>query len=183
MESTETLVPVEESGSRAAGPQAWFPEARFGLFIHWGISAMTGRDCWIQSVEQTRAGVYRRHFDHFDPDLFDAPALARRAREAGMKYVVLIAKHHDGFCLWDSQLTDYKVTSAPYGRDVVRAVTDAFRAEGMRVGLYYSLIDLHHPAVTVDGWHPDRDDPAARESNARRDMARYREYLFGQVDE
>jgi alpha-L-fucosidase len=75
------------------------------------------------------------------------------------------------------------VTNTPYGRDVVRAVTDAFRAEGMRVGLYYSLIDWHHPDFTVDGWHPDRDDPAARESNARRDMARYREYLFGQVDE
>jgi alpha-L-fucosidase len=100
-----------------------------------------------------------------------------------MRYAVLTTKHHDGFCLWDSALTDYKATRTPAGRDLVREFVDAFRAEGLRVGFYHSLIDWHHPEFPLDVFHPQRDDPAAREQSRGRDMGRYAEYLHGQVRE
>jgi alpha-L-fucosidase len=100
-----------------------------------------------------------------------------------MRYVVLTTKHHDGFCLWDSALTDYKATNTPAGRDLVRPFVDAFRAAGMRIGFYHSLIDWHHPQFPVDGIHPMRDDAAFIEREKDRDIAVYREYLHGQVRE
>ena len=83
----------------------------------------------------------------------------RQAKAAGMKYAVLTTKHHEGFCMWDTQYTDYKCTNTPAGRDLVREYVDAFRAEGLRVGFYYSLIDWHHPDFPIDMLHPRRDDP------------------------
>ena len=100
-----------------------------------------------------------------------------------MKYVVLTTKHHEGFCLWDSALTDYNVTNTPFGKDLVGAVRRALRAEGLKVGFYHSLIDWHHPDFAVDGLHPLRDDADVPALNDGRDMARYREYLHGQVRE
>ncbi len=81
-----------------------------------------------------------------------------------MKYVVLTSKHHEGFCLWDSAYTDYKVTNTPYGKDLLHPYVDAFRAAGLRVGFYYSLIDWHHPEFPIDGIHPLRNHPDARRS-------------------
>jgi alpha-L-fucosidase len=161
----------------------WFLDGRFGLFVHFGLYAGAGRHEWVMSREKMTVEAYRKYFDHFDPDLFDARAWARTARAAGMRYAVLTTKHHEGFCLFDSQLTDYKITNTPFGRDLVREYVDACRAEGLRIGFYYSLVDWHHPGFTLDGNHPLRDDTAAREANAGRDMARYRAYLHGQVAE
>ncbi len=111
-----------------------------------------------------------------------------------MRYAVLTAKHHEGFCLWDTDCTDYKVTNTPAGRDVLREFVDAFRAEGIRVGFYYSLVDWHHPDFTIDGRHPQR--PREMESlsheekaayfdrvNVGKDMAKYRKYMKEQVTE
>ncbi len=162
--------------------QAWFDEARFGMFVHFGIYSVAARHEWVQSYERLTDADYRQYFEHFDPDLFDARALARRARETGMGYVVLTTKHHDGFCLWDSALTDFTSVVA-CGRDLVREFVDALREEGIKVGLYHSLIDWHHPDFTIDWNHPRRDDADARELNEVRDMARYRRYLHGQVRE
>ncbi len=100
-----------------------------------------------------------------------------------MKYVVLTTKHHEGFCLWDSALTDYTSINTPYGRDLVAPFVEAVRAEGLKVGFYHSLIDWHAPRLLVDGRHPRRDDPDAETQNVGRDMDRYREYLHGQVRE
>ena len=100
-----------------------------------------------------------------------------------MKYFVVTTKHHEGFCLWDSRLTDYKATNTPYGKDLLRPMVDAFRAHGLRAGFYHSLIDWHHPDYTVDHIHPMRDNAEARAANAHKDMARYREYLWGQTRE
>ncbi|MFY9712124.1 MAG: alpha-L-fucosidase [Microbacterium sp.] len=162
--------------------QDWFDEARFGMFVHFGLYSAAARHEWVQSFERLTEDDYRQYFEHFDPDLFDAGALARTAKETGMGYVVLTTKHHDGFCLWDSNLTDFtSVTSA--GRDLVREYVEALRAEGIKVGLYHSLIDWHHPHFTLDWTHPRRDDADARTIDAGRDMARYREYLHGQVRE
>jgi alpha-L-fucosidase len=100
-----------------------------------------------------------------------------------MRYAVLTTKHHDGFCLFDSALTDYTVMATPYGRDVVAEFVDAFRAEGLRIGFYHSLLDWHHPDFPVDVHHPLRDHPGVVELNAERSMERYRDYLHGQVRE
>lgn len=101
-----------------------------------------------------------------------------------MKYAVLTAKHHDGFCLFDSRFTDYKVTNTPFKRDIVREFVDAFRAEGLKVGLYYSLLDWHHPDFTVDKCHPQwKDAETAKRQNAGRDWTRYRAYMKDQIRE
>jgi alpha-L-fucosidase len=107
------------------------------------------------------------------------------AKAAGMKYVVLTAKHHEGFCQWDSKFTDYKVTNTPFGRDVIKEYVEAFRAEGLKVGFYYSLIDWHHPDYTIDRVHPQRveKDEDYAKLNAGKDMAKYREYMKNQVRE
>ena len=95
------------------GGKAWFTDDRFGMFIHFGLYAMAARHEWVQHREEIPAEDYAKYFENFDPDLYDPREWARRAREAGMKYVVLTAKHHEGFCLWDSAFTDYKATNTP----------------------------------------------------------------------
>jgi alpha-L-fucosidase len=100
-----------------------------------------------------------------------------------MRYVVLTTKHHEGFCLWDSALTDYSVTATPYGRDLVGPFVESARAAGLKVGFYHSLLDWHHPDFAVDDFHPLRNHGAVAELNAGKDPDRYREYLHGQVRE
>lgn len=165
------------------GDMTWFVESRFGMFIHWGLYALPARHEWIKHIEEIPDDAYEKYFQFFDPDLFDPASWARMAREAGMKYVVITTKHHEGFCLFDSQYTDYKAANTPCGKDLIKETVDAFRAEGLRVGFYYSLIDWHHPDFPIDALHPMRNHPDARKLNQSRDMARYREYMFNQVRE
>jgi alpha-L-fucosidase len=165
------------------GQTAWFVHDRFGLFVHWGIYSLPARHEWVKSREQIADADYQRYFEHFDPDLYDPVRWARAAKAAGMKYAVITSKHHDGFCLFDSQLTDYKAPNTPARRDLLRPFVEAFRAEGLKVGFYYSLIDWHHPEFPVDGLHPQRDDLAFREASRGRDMRAYVAYLHGQVRE
>lgn len=160
----------------------WFTEARFGLFVHFGAYSVAARHEWVQNYEQLSDEEYREYVEFFDPDRFDARELARSAKAAGAGYVVLTTKHHDGFALWDSQLSDF-TSMRSCGRDLVRETVDALREVGLRVGLYYSLIDWHHPDFTVDWNHPRRDDAAGAALNEGRDMARYRAFLHGQVEE
>ncbi len=162
--------------------KAWFVDARFGLFIHWGLYAIPARHEWMRKREEMGAD-YQRYFDSFDPDLFDPADWARRARRAGMKYVVITAKHHDGFCLWDSAHTGFKATNTPFGRDALGEIIAAFRAEGLRIGLYYSLLDWQHEQFTIDLHHPLRNHKDAVAMNAGRDMAIYRRYMRDQVTE
>ncbi len=161
----------------------WFMHDRFGLFIHWGLYAIPARGEWIKSNERITDEQYQTYFDEFNPTDYDPKEWARTAREAGMRYVVLTAKHHDGFCLFDSALTDYKSTNTPCGRDLVREFVDAFRAEGLKIGFYYSLLDWHHPDYPHygDAIHPMRDNPDY--GNENRDFSRYVAYLHGQVRE
>ena len=161
----------------------WFQEARFGMFIHWGLYAVPGRGEWVMSEERIPASEYEEYFREFDPRCYDPREWARRAKAAGMKYVVLTAKHHDGFCLFDSKWTDYKSTSTLCARDLVREFVEAVRSEGLRVGLYYSLIDWHHPDFPKYGDmnHPMRDNPAFK--NEKIDFDRYLTYMHGQVEE
>lgn len=168
---------------KTPGDTEWFVHDRFGMFIHWGLYALPARHEWVRSREEIGDESYQRYFDHFDPDLFDPREWARKAKEAGMKYAVLTTKHHEGFCLFDSAYTDYKATNTPAGRDLVREYVDAFRAEGLRIGFYYSLIDWHHPDFTLDCTHPLRNAPNAEEIDRGRDMKRYAAYMRDQVTE
>ena len=165
------------------GDTTWFVRDRFGLFIHWGLYALPARHEWVKNKEKIDNATYEKYFRHFDPDLYDPNLWAEAASGAGMKYFVVTTKHHEGFCLWDSALTDYKATNTPYGKDLLHPLVDAFRAQNMKVGFYHSLIDWHHPDYTVDDLHPLRDLAAEREANAGRDMARYAAYLHGQTRE
>jgi alpha-L-fucosidase len=166
-----------------AGDTGWFVHDRFGLFIHWGIYSVAARHEWVKHRERIRDEEYQRYFDAFDPDLYDPAAWAREAANAGMKYFVVTTKHHDGFCLWDSALTDYKAPNTPAGRDLLRPMVEAFRAQGFKVGFYHSVVDWHHPEFPVDGLHPQRDDVAFRQAQTGRDIGQYAEYLHGQSRE
>ena len=167
-----------------AGDTAWFVQSRFGMFIHWGLYAQPARHEWVQSLEKIDPAEYAaRYLPRFNPAHYDPAQWARTAREAGMTYVVVTAKHHEGFCLWDSAYTDFKATQTPYGQDLLVPLVQAFRAEGLRVGLYYSLLDWHHPDFTIDVHHPLRDHPEAERLNAGRQMPRYAEYVRHQVQE
>ena len=161
----------------------WFVQARFGMFIHWGLYAVPARGEWVRSNERMPEEKYMPFFREFDPSAADPKAWVQAAKEAGMGYVILTAKHHDGFCLFDSELTDFKSTNTPMGRDIVREFLEAGREAGLKVGLYYSLIDWHHPDFPHHGdrYHPMRSDPAA--SNEERDFKRYLAYMHGQVKE
>lgn len=166
-----------------AGDTGWFTHDRFGLFIHWGLYALPARHEWIKHREEITDEAYQKYFDYFNPDLYDPTEWAKAARAAGMKYMVVTSKHHEGFCLWDSQLTDYKVTNTPYGKGLLGPMVEAFRAEGLKIGFYHSLIDWHHPDFPIDGIHPLRNHPDAFEMNKSRDMSKYVAYLHGQTRE
>ena len=162
---------------------AWYTEARFGMFIHWGLYAIPARGEWVRSVEKIPSEIYDRYAEEFDPKHCDIRSWVRAARDAGMKYVILTAKHHDGFCLFDTAYTDFKSTNTAAGRDFVREFVDACREYGLRVGLYFSIIDWRHPDFPHygDKNHPMRDDPAF--TNENRDFDRYLEFMHGQVRE
>ncbi|MDD5705860.1 MAG: alpha-L-fucosidase [Kiritimatiellae bacterium] len=169
------------------GDTSWFVRDRFGMFIHWGLYAQGARHEWLMHQEQIPVEEYeRRYFRSFDPDLYDPQVWAKAAAAAGMKYFVVTAKHHEGFCLWDSRHTDYKATNTAARRDLLRPMVDAFRAEGLRAGIYYSLIDWHHPQFVIDnkiGPYRERSAEERAKMNASRDMSKYAAYMRAQVRE
>lgn len=166
-----------------SGDSKWFSEARFGMFIHWGLYSLAARHEWVQNREKLDDASYRRYFDRFDPDLYDPGVWADAAAGAGMKYFVVTTKHHDGFCLWDSEFTDFKVTNTPHARDLIAPMIEAFESRGLASGLYHSLIDWHHPDFRIDELHPLRDSPDRVDLNATRDPSAYRRFLRSQVQE
>ncbi len=164
---------------------AWWTNDRFGMFIHWGLYALPARHEWVKNQERITTEDYQKYFDNFNPDLYNPREWAKMAKAAGMKYAVITTKHHEGFCLFDSKFTDYKAPNTAVGKDLLKEWVEAFRAEGLMIGFYYSLIDWHHPDFTVDRVHPQRTDDKAKlaELNKNRDMNKYREYLHNQVRE
>lgn len=160
---------------------AWRTHDRFGMFIHWGLYASPARHEWVQNYEKISNKDYQKYFDIFNPDLYNPKEWAKQAKAAGMKYAVITAKHHEGFCLWDSKYTDFKVTNTPYKKDALKEFVDAMRAEGLRVGFYYSLLDWHHPDFPVDSRHPLRDDKEARAE--KRELKKYQQYIKDQLTE
>ena len=161
----------------------WFQDARFGMFIHWGLYAIPARGEWVRMAEKMTDEQYYQYFDSFAPKAFEPEKWAAIAKQAGMKYAVLTAKHHDGFCLFDSKLTDFKSTNTKLGRDIVKEFLDAFRKQGIKVGLYYSLLDWNHPHYPhmTDSLHPMRGNPDYPDD--QRDFHWYLDYMHDQVEE
>jgi alpha-L-fucosidase len=181
---SQAQLPKENDAQKTQRMQ-WWTDSRFGMFIHWGLYALPARHEWVKNREKMTNEQYQKYFELFNPDMYNPHEWAKMAKEAGMKYVVLTAKHHEGFCLFDSKFTDYKATNTPFGRDIIKEYVEAFRAEGLKVGFYYSLIDWHHPDYTIDRMHPLRQDSdtAYLRLNKNRDMNKYREYIKNQVRE
>lgn len=160
----------------------WFEEARFGMFVHWGVYSLIGRGEWVRSNEHMTAEDYQPYVERFRPQAFNADEIAGLAAEAGMKYLVFTARHHDGYCLFDTKTTDYQ--SVHYtGHDYVREMLEACRRHGLKAGLYYSLVDWHHPDYPHygDRIHPCRDD--VRWKGYRHDFDRYLDDMHEQVRE
>ena len=174
-----------ETAEQKKERMAWWVNDRFGMFIHWGLYSLPARHEWVRNKEYISNEDYQKYFDNFNPDMYNPREWAKTAKAAGMKYAVITTKHHEGFTLFDSKFTDYKSTNTAYGKDLLKEWVDAFRAEGIKIGFYYSLIDWHHPDFTVDNNHPLRTSDKAKlaELNKGRDMNKYREYLHNQVRE
>ncbi|MBI4889126.1 MAG: alpha-L-fucosidase [Acidobacteria bacterium] len=136
----------------------WWHEARFGMFIHWGLYSVLGRHEWVMEQEGIPVAEYERLAVQFKPKPTPAKDWAALAKKAGMKYMVMTTKHHEGFCHFNTTTTTYCAPQRAAGRDLVKEYVDAARAEGLRVGFYYSLMDWHHP----DGAKCKTDELARR---------------------
>lgn len=151
--------PIEQKmAATRAQRMAWWHQATFGMFIHWGLYSVIGQHEWAMEVEGVPIPQYEKLAKHFTPRPHAAREWARLAKRAGQKYMVMTTKHHEGFCHWDTKLTDYCSPKQGPGRDLVREFVDAAREEGLRVGFYYSLMDWHHP----DGAKCKTDEAARR---------------------
>jgi alpha-L-fucosidase len=157
----------------------WWREARFGMFIHWGLYSVLGRHEWVMENEGIPVAEYEKLAGQFRPKPWPAREWAALAKKAGMKYMVMTTKHHEGFCLFDTATTRYCAPKQAAGRDLVKEYVDAARAEGLRVGFYYSLMDWHHPEGARC-----RSDEAARRRFVDFIHAQVRELMtnYGKVD-
>ena len=161
---------IHETAAQKDARMQWFRDAKFGMFIHWGPCTVGDREIgwgrhanrpWDinQHGPRTDDPDYDNYYKRFNPTKYDAEAWVRLAEEAGMKYMVLISKHHDGFAQFDSRLTDYDIMATPYGKDIVRQFVDACHRHGLKVGLYYSTRDWFNADYLVgdnskyDAWY------------------------------
>jgi alpha-L-fucosidase len=167
--------------------RAW-QALRFGMFIHWGPASLTGHEIGWSRGAHTAVEVYDNLYKQFNPTSFNADEWVSIAKAAGMKYIVLTAKHMDGFCLWDTKLTDYNIMNTPFGRDVVKELAAACKKQGIRFGAYYSVPDWYDKNWPTDGpWEPKKGwpiaDPDRKVRRATYDLDIYAEYLRGQITE
>lgn len=126
--------------------RAWFQDARFGLFIHWGVYSVLGDGEWAMNNQQIPIATYEKLPAFFNPQAFDAKAWVQLAKDAGMKYITITSKHHDGFAMWDSRVSDYNIVKrTPYGKDVLKMLADECRAQGIKLFFYHSQLDWRHP--------------------------------------
>jgi alpha-L-fucosidase len=149
---------------------------RFGMFIHWGPVSLTGKEISWSRGTSTPVEKYDELYKSFNPTQFDADAWVSLAKAAGMKYIVLTTKHHDGFCLFDTKLTDYSIMHTPFKRDVTRELADACKRQGIAFGAYYSVCDWHNPDFPLTS-------PGGKTKRDTSDLEAYNKYLLGQVRE
>ena len=152
---------LDESAADREARMAWWHEARFGMFIHWGLYAVPAGEYkgervkgigeWIMDSQQIPIAEYEQFAGQFNPVQYDPQAWVRLAKAAGMKYIVITSKHHDGFALWDSKVTDWDVVDrTPYGQDLLKPLAEACAAEGITLCFYHSIMDWHHPDAQAD---------------------------------
>ena len=158
---------------------AWFRDARFGMFLHFGLYSVLGRNEWSLYLDRFSLAEYAALADRFNPERYDAAAWARTAREAGMRYMVLTARHHDGFCLYDSRVSDFTTAKRAAKHDIVAEYVGACRDAGMKVGLYYSLGDWRYRGCWDPLRHPDSSAAMVEQAHAQIEelMTQY-----GQID-
>ncbi len=138
----------------------WFTDARFGMFIHWGVYAVPAQGEWIMHSGRIPYHDYEKIAKTFNPTDFDAAQIVKKAKDAGMKYLVITAKHHDGFCMWNSKLTDYNIVKwSGFGRDPLKELAAECKKQGMKLGFYYSVRDWHHPDFVLHYEHLDAPGP------------------------
>jgi alpha-L-fucosidase len=183
-----TLAQPSESGSsllaREAARTAWFRDAKFGMFIHWGPYSLASVEASWPIMRPEPGGISQDEYvnlhKRFNPTQFDPAAWVKLAQEAGQRYMVFTTKHHDGFCMFDSSLTNYKITNTPYGKDVTAMLAKAAHDAGMPIGFYYSPPDMHNPnfrdtaKLVKNSWHGDPE---------RLQWADYLDYMAGQLHE
>jgi len=163
----------------------WFRDARFGMFIHWGLYSIPAGEWkgrsnhaeWIRDTAQIPLEEYNNFVNDFNPTNFNANAWVRLAKRAGMRYLVITSKHHDGFCLWDSKFTDFDVMSTPFKRDILKELRNACKRQDVRFCTYHSIMDWHH-----SDYLPRRKWETTRTSEGA-DFERYLTYLRGQLKE
>jgi len=149
---------------------------RFGMFIHWGPVSLTGKEIGWSRGGQTPVEVYDNLYHQFNPTNFDAAEWVSLAKAAGMKYIVLTTKHHDGFCLWDTKQTDYNIMNTPFHRDVVKELAAACQQQGIALGTYYSVCDWRHPDFPLTS-------PGGTVKREKSDLDAYNRYLLAQISE
>lgn len=166
----------------------WFQDARFGMFIHYGAYAAAGRGEWIYNREKMTPNEYREQcIDQFKAENYDPLKWAQLAKEAGMKYVILTTKHHDGFCLWDTETTDYNAVHLGPKNDLVKEFVQAVRTVGLKVGFYYSPADWHlqdYPDSYARDWPTKWEDEEARKRFIRFYTSQLEELMihYGKID-
>lgn len=156
----------------------WFREAKFGMFIHWGIYSILGRGEWVMYNEKIQVNEYEKLVEQFNPTNYNPREWVALARDAGMRYITVTTKHHDGFCMFDSDLTDYDCMSTPAKRDFIGELVEACREAGLRILFYYSLLDWHHP-----DYLPRRPWETSVRPATGANFGGYVEYMFGQIKE
>ncbi len=177
---------AQETPAQKAERMKWFTDAKFGLFIHWGLYAIPagkwgnqdGHGEWIRETAQIPVGEHEKFRDQFNPKQFDPRKIVKMAKDAGMKYVVITTKHHDGFCLFDSAATDWDVMNSPYAKDIMRQMAEACKAEGLKMCWYHSIMDWHHP-----DYLPRRTWEVGQRPADGADFSRFVDYLHRQVTE
>ena len=181
--------PALRSGGGEAAPNLHTPEGalqafrdkRFGMFIHWGPATLRGEDISWSRNKQVPAEEYDQLYKEFHPALFCAADWVAAAKNAGMKYIVLTTKHHDGFCLWESRYTDYTMAATPYGKGIVGELAAECRKQGLDFGAYYSILDWHHPDYPIASPYSNSQPDADPAIQAR--MANYTAYMKNQLKE
>ncbi len=175
--------PVKETPAQFAARTKWWREAKFGMFIHWGVYAVPasakGGAEWYLSGSRMQVKDYEKFAPQFNPVRFDAAQWVRTAKQAGMKYIVITSKHHDGFCMFDTKLTDWCITKAtPFKRDPLKELASECRKQGVRLGFYHSIMDWHHP-----DYLPRRDWEKDTRPATGASLDRYIDYMKGQLTE
>lgn len=177
---------VKETKAQKDARMGWWREARFGMFIHWGLYAVPagrwdgktvdGASEWLINNARIKVADYEPLQKQFNPTKFDALAWVRLAKEAGVKYITITSKHHEGFALWDTKQTDWSVMNTPYGKDILRQMAAACKAEGIKLCFYHSIMDWHNPDyMPRRPWDPRPD--------VKGDYAKYNAYMKAQLKE